>query len=257
MIKSHEEIGELITGMVSAYERGENAMAWARNHIGSKTNETIISLIAYDLQAGSYVKFSEENPDYQKKWCRQLSELIMPYIKSGGRILEVGVGEATTLAGVLKHIQGVTAYGFDISWSRVKVGEEYLIQKNKSASLFVADLFKIPMADNSIDVVYTSHSLEPSGGKELDAIQELLRISKTAVVLIEPLYELANKEARRRMEKHGYVKNLKKIAEKIGASVEKYNLLPFIENSLNPSGVLILNKNWNHVGGGGRYFSAR
>jgi ubiquinone/menaquinone biosynthesis C-methylase UbiE len=37
---------------------------------------------------------------------------------------------------------------------------------NQQADLVVADLFHIPFADNSVDVVYTSHSLEPNGGRE-------------------------------------------------------------------------------------------
>lgn len=97
----------------------------------------------------------------------------------------------------------------------------------------------IPLADNSIDVVYSSHSLEPNGGKEEAALQECLRVAKHAVVLIEPIYELSNQEAQARMRHRGYVRNLKAIAVSFGANVAEYRLLEpgVASNPLNPSGV--------------------
>lgn len=67
----------------------------------------------------------------------------------------------------------------------------------------MADLFDIPLKDASVDVVYTSHSHEPNGGLEEDAIRELMRIARRAVILVEPIYELANSEAQSRMRTHG------------------------------------------------------
>ena len=98
------------------------------------------------------------------------------------------------------------------------------------------------MADDSIDVVYTSHSLEPNGGREEAAINELLRVARKAVVLVEPLYELAPENAQKRMAEHGYVRNLKATAESLGASVVEYGLLDICSNPLNPSGVVLMVK---------------
>jgi hypothetical protein len=90
--------------------------------------------------------------------------------------------------------------------------------------------------------VYTSHSLEPNGGQEEAAIKELMRIARRAVVLIEPVYELADSEAQARMRKHGYVRDLKKTAEVLGAAVTDYRLLNYSGNSLNPSGLILIDK---------------
>ena len=48
---------------------------------------------------------------------KQLADLIIPVLPKGGSLLEVGVGEATTLAGVLIELRekGTRAFGFDIS----------------------------------------------------------------------------------------------------------------------------------------------
>lgn len=241
-----EELQKLIIGMREVYAQGENAMEWARTHINitQKRNLSTATLIAYDLQAGTYVADASVNPKAKQRWSTQIAELIKPILPKNGHLLEVGVGEATTLVGVLQNLgqQVGKSYGFDISWSRVNVAQNWLKKNQQKAELFVGDLFNIPLADNSVDVVYSSHSLEPNGGREHAALSECLRVARSKVVLIEPLYELAQAEAQKRMEHHGYVRNLKQTAEKLGAKVLRYELLPYCSNPLNPSGVLTLEK---------------
>ncbi len=246
------ELGSLILGMRAAYARGENAMAYARQAAGVLDNSPVTTLIAYDLQAGTYVAIARADPDGPVRWCGQLAEIMSPYITEQSSILEVGCGEATTLAGVLKYLNNKPkhALGFDISWSRCAEGLSWLSENEVSAKLFVADLFDIPLEDGSVDVVYTSHSLEPNGGREEEAIRELMRIARRAVVLVEPIYELANSEAQSRMSTHGYVRGLKETAERLGASVSGYRLLDYTPTPLNPSGLVLIEKESNEGGGG-------
>lgn len=244
MKSDKEELGRIILGMRAAYARGDNAMAWARANSAFEDNTMVSTLVAYDLQAGTYVEWAREHPDYINGWCTQLAELLQPYVETGDRILEVGVGEATTLTGVMKaiHCADVSALGFDVSWSRIKVAREWMEENSVACNLFVGDIFHIPLADNSIDVVYTSHSLEPNGGRESIAIAELLRVARKAVVLVEPLYELASENAQKRMLDHGYVRGLKATAEALGVNVVEYRLLDVYSNPLNPSGVVSMVK---------------
>jgi ubiquinone/menaquinone biosynthesis C-methylase UbiE/uncharacterized protein YbaR (Trm112 family) len=244
-----KHIAEVIIGMRAAYAAGENAMEWCRNNIscngrGDCSNELLATLVAYDLQAGSYIDAARKNPEANRRWCAQLAHLLERTISEGDSILEVGSGEATTLAGVLSEcsIKPSAALGFDISWSRVSEGRNWLSELGQQASLFVGDLLNMPLADNSIDVVYSSHSLEPNGGREEEALRECLRVAKKAVVLFEPIYELASTEAQSRMKKHGYVRNLRETATRLGATIADYRLLDYAPNSLNPSGVLCLFK---------------
>jgi ubiquinone/menaquinone biosynthesis C-methylase UbiE len=252
------QIKSLILGMKEAFFRGENAMAWARKNVTSQENILTSTLIAYDLQAGSYRDIATKNPKYFREWSSQLANLIRPYIKPSDSILEVGIGEATTLSGVIKELDlpELKALGFDVSWSRIHVAQSWIADNSVQAKLFVADLFSIPLADNSIDVIYTSHSLEPNGGREEAAIKELFRVARKAVVLVEPIFELANDEAQKRMSQHGYVKGLKATAEKLNLNVVDYGLLDLCANPLNPSGVVLLLKNQEPILNGFDYYSA-
>ncbi|MGC8667667.1 MAG: methyltransferase domain-containing protein [Chthonomonadales bacterium] len=143
--------------------------------------------------------------------------------------MESGVGEATTLSGVLRGLQSeVSSFGFDLSWSRVAYAKRWLHSQGVfDTTLCTGNLLHIPFADNSIDVVHTSHSIEPNGGNEEPILQELFRVTRRFLILLEPGYELADDEAKRRMDSHGYCKNLKGIAQSLGYDVLEHRLFCF------------------------------
>lgn len=236
------KMGQIIIGMREAFARGDNMMSWHRSTTQSAENDPVATLIAYDLQSGSYVKNAIDNPEANRRWCQQLSSIFRPLVNDGDTILEVGVGEATTLSGVMNElsVSHVKCLGFDLSWSRIMVGQNWASRQGVAADLFVADLFRIPLADDTVDVVYTSHSLEPNGGMEKEAIKELMRVARRAVVLVEPMYEFASSDAQERILYHGYVRNLKPTAVELGARVLRHEPLEYSANPLNPSGVLVL-----------------
>jgi SAM-dependent methyltransferase len=160
--------------------------------------------------------------------------------------MEAGVGEATTLANVVEKMENKPEFvcGFDISWSRINYAKAFARSKKVNDNwLFTGDLFHIPLKDNCVDVVYTSHSIEPNGGREKEALQELYRIASRYLVLLEPSYELGSDEAKARMEHHGYVRGLKATAEDLGYKVVEYRLFDHIINPLNPTGLIVIEKN--------------
>lgn len=227
------------------YEDGGNIIQYLKNSDNPEKNIGEMIRISYDFQSGSYIKNVKENPEYNEKYTRAIAKVINRIGIGYDFILEAGVGEATTLLNVIPKlkIKPKRAYGFDLAWSRIRYATQYRKRKNiKNVFLFMADLFNIPLADDSIDIVYTSHSIEPNGGKEREALLELMRITRRYLILLEPAYEFASAEAKKRMRKHGYIKTLYPTAISLGLNVIEHRLFDVYSNPLNPTGLIVIKK---------------
>lgn len=230
------------------YKNGTNISAFLRDEMGVSTNNNEIVEIAYDLQTGSYIE-SMKNSDTVKHKIEYADEIskVVRSLCTPQTILEAGIGEATTLSWVVESLSKFSCfprfYGFDISCSRIFYARKWLEQQDVTdVSLCTGDLANMPYRDNSIDVVYTSHSIEPNGGNEETILKELYRVAKKYVILLEPGYELSSIEMRKRMDAHGYCKNLKAISESLGYKVLSHKLFPFTVNANNPTAITIIAK---------------
>jgi SAM-dependent methyltransferase len=228
------------------YRDGANISEYLRDKYSVSNTPQIIE-IAYDLQAGSYVA-SMSDPVIKKlreNIATELVKIIRSLILNPSSILDAGVGEGSQLSHVLQHFEiPISSYGFDISWSRIAYARSWLKSQNcENITLFTGDLLNIPCADNAFDIVYTCHAIEPNRGNEQPILQELFRVAKRYLILLEPSYELANEEAKKRMDLHGYIKGLRETAIKLGFDVLEYKLFPYSCNPLNPTAIMIIQKN--------------
>lgn len=227
------------------YEQGTNISAFLRNDLGVGKNTKEIIEISYELQSGSYIEAMKDDSmvQYQRKYSAEIAN-VMTSLCNPTSILEAGVGEATTLSDVLISLgKPVRAYGFDLSWSRVAYAGKWLSDHGfTDVTLCTGDLLDIPFSDNSIDVVYTSHSIEPNRGIEGPILRELYRVAKKYLILLEPGYELANDEARERMDYHGFCRNIRGTACELGYKVVRHELFPHVYNPLNPTAITIIEK---------------
>lgn len=239
---------KIINLIKDIYSKNQNIMQYLKSLDGSSNNSLEDIMISYDFQAGSYIKEYKKNNTLKQCYCDHLSKVINN-LGEYNSILEAGIGEATTLGPLLLLLKNksIKCYGFDISWSRIKYARKFLeeLELNK-VNLFTGDLFSIPLKDKSIDIVYTSHSIEPNGGREKEALQELYRITNKYLILLEPSYELADDESRKRMLEHGYITNLYQSAKELGYNIVEYRLFGISSNPLNPTGIMIIQKDYEH-----------
>lgn len=227
------------------YERGQNISFFLREESGLRQNTREIIELCYDLQAGSYsaALADEKNAKDQEDFSRGVAGAIARLCEPAS-LLEAGVGEATTLSGVLQNLPiTVASHGFDLSWSRVAYASRWLHQNGiEDTVLCSGALQDIPFLSNSIDVVYTSHSIEPNGGAEEPILRELYRVARRFVLLFEPAYELASDSARQRMESHGYCRNLVGTAESLGYDVLEHEVFTHGTDPQNPTALTVIRK---------------
>jgi len=225
------------------YTDGENITALLRQRADRNTESAIE--VAYDLQAGSYVHALDEPAVRKQKeqYGADIGDLIAG-LGHFATLLEAGVGEATTLSFVLQQLPGTHGFGFDLSWSRIAVARDWLKMNRliDRTTLFTGSLFQIPLPDSSIDVVYTSHSIEPNGGEERAALEELYRVAGKWLILLEPAYDLASSQAKERMIEHGYCIGLQPAVQALGYDVQRYALFGHSINPLNPTGLTLIRK---------------
>lgn len=231
----------------TAYQNGTNISALLRANApdGLPSEDTIE--VAYDLQAGGYVRALKRPELWAHK--ERYGKIIATILSDLGRVdslLEPGIGEATSLSFVLEAMAQAprAVHGFDLAWSRVDCARHWLAARGWSdVFLSVARLSQIPYRANSFDVVLTSHALEPNRGQETALLGELHRVASRYLVLLEPAYELANDTARARMDQHGYCRGLPEKARALGFKVVRHELIDECFNPMNPTALTIIEKN--------------
>jgi len=238
---------KILSRIKNLYSENANIIRYLKELDKSNINSIEDIMISYDFQAGTYYQDYKKDPSINEKYCTNLANIINN-LGQYENLLEVGVGEGTTLGPLFQFLDRKPnkVYGFDLSWSRIKYANKLLKELGiENVKLFTGNLFSIPIKDNSIDIVYTSHSIEPNGGKEKDALIELYRITNKYLVLLEPSYEFASIQAKERMLSHGYVTKLFSAALELGFNVIEHRLFEISSNPLNPTGLIIIKKDYN------------
>ncbi|MDT3427989.1 uncharacterized protein YbaR (Trm112 family) [Paenibacillus forsythiae] len=239
-----EEDLKILNEVKTLYSNHGNIMNYLKKGSVNQENSTYQILISYDFQAGSYIQHYKDNKELRDSFCERLAD-VLNQLGSFSSLMEAGVGEAVTLGNTVSRLELTPQhiYGFDLSWSRIKYAERFLADiEVEGIELFVADLFCSPFLDNSIDVVYTVHSIEPNGGREQEALSELYRIARNYLVLVEPAFEFADGQAQQRMRSHGYITNLYSTVKDLGYHILEHRPFDISLNPLNPTGLIIIQK---------------
>lgn len=237
-----------IPALRDAYRRGRNVMQTYNAGTGSGDNSPEAIEIAYDLQAGQYIRNHAGEPDYYAAYTDEQAALLDVHFPNVESLLDAGCGELTNTALLFSKLAGVRdLLAFDLSWSRVHLGLDHFrsvvdADCARRTRAFVGEISRIPLPDNSVDVVMTSHALEPNHGREAALLAELLRVSRRGLLLFEPSYELGDAAQRANMEQHGYVRDLPAHCARLGAIVDEHAFTDVNYNPLNRTAVTVVRK---------------
>lgn len=239
-------LGLDICRLKHAFEAGTNIF----DLIMQETGDADLAVqVSYEIQAGSYIA-AIEGPKNTPTFRASMRQFAILFEALGPRtILEAGIGEATTLANCLplmsdqkKHLEWIG--GFDVSLSRLLFAKKYCSTKlpENECAMFTGRLEQIPLADNSVDLVFTSHAMEPNFGKEEQILAELLRITRHWLVLREPSFDLGNEATRQHIRRCRYVDNIIGTVQAMGLDVLEHRLWGNDFNPVNQTAVTVIRK---------------
>jgi uncharacterized protein YbaR (Trm112 family) len=230
-----------------ASARGENVTQLVREATGILHNTEEIIELSFDVQAGINVRrMRDPQKSIQSgRFSRLVAKEIRALTKYPHTLLEAGVGEATTLSGVLECLRHdpSSTYAFDISWSRIAQARRWLNTKNLSeVHLCTAGMSAMPYVDNAFDVVYTAHSVELNGGSEITILKELHRVTARYLLLFESAYEFASEGDRKLMEINGYCTSLEETCRELKFEIVDTRVFKEPGSAFNATMLLIIKK---------------
>lgn len=207
------------------YNKNVNIMKYFREKNDTQENSMDAVLLAYDYQAGTYTKnylYGTEKNEYllngesvrlyPRDYTRIAAQCIAEELNKLDfkSLMEVGVGEATTICDVMKNLKDgpKEAYGLELSLSRLLWAKKFAQKKQEEINFLLGNMFELPFPNDAIDVVFTYYCIDSHRGKEKQAIEEMLRVCRKYLILIEPSYELGNEQTKKRIDEMCYIKNI-------------------------------------------------
>ena len=158
-IKDKQKMNYLdIVEAKEVFRRGENVTQYLRKKFNEQENTLEIIEIAYDLQAGSYIKEVQANPTKVSLYADEIANNLQKHLCDGDTLLDVGTGELTTLTLLLNKVNTKLSeiLAFDISWSRLNIGYDFFeknrANKDHNVTTFVADIKEIPLHTKCVDL---------------------------------------------------------------------------------------------------------
>lgn len=225
------------------YRSGVNISEWVRNDEGSSDSSLTAILYSYDAQAGSYIDALKQSNVASLK--AQMGEKLAGILDdlAPETLLDAGVGEATTLAPVVRAMKRrpPSIWAVDLSLSRLLFASRHL-SKNGIAGvqLFTGSLDNLPLSTGSMDVVLTVHAVEPNRGREKQILSELLRVARRYLVMIEPSFELGGDATKSRIERQRYVKGIPDVLKELGANIIRYERWGMDVNPSNEAALILV-----------------
>lgn len=136
------------------------------------------SLWDNDKKANYELKWYEKHGDFPGEYFRDCIEKFLDESKPPLRVFGAGCGHGAEIEKINLN-QDFVLSGCDIS----EVGIREAYKKIKDGLFFVADVTKLPVKDNVMDIVYTSNVIEHVESPEM-MLSEIIRILKIGGICV-------------------------------------------------------------------------
>jgi 2-polyprenyl-3-methyl-5-hydroxy-6-metoxy-1,4-benzoquinol methylase len=156
-------------------------------------------------------------------------------------VLEVGCGNGVNLV-LLNEEFGdqIEIKGIDLSAERMRVGREYWGEKLEGVEMVEDSVLTLStVADDSYDVVYSTHCLEQVPYNTAQAVAMMQRVSRNRVIFVEPVFEFCNTAQKLFMIFTDYQRTLLPEIEASGLKILECNPGEVLVNPLNKTGIVI------------------
>ena len=208
------------------------------------SNEKIVQ-ISFDIQAKSYFSIYK-NDKIIEKVMLPIIEILKKNFSNSKSIMDCGCGELIKSFFLFKRLNFIkNFFANDISLNRLYLGKKFIkkIRFNKKINLFCSSMKNLPLKNNSIDVIFTSHSIEPNKSADAEVmIKELFRVCNHGLCLHESHFQSANEIQKKRMQKFNYARNIEKILKKLDCTYQIIKL-DHHHNKLNKACLFLVKKN--------------
>ncbi len=113
-----------------------------------------------------------------RRSAERQARFLLPHLKSGQRLLDIGCGPGTITVGLAKAVAPGEVVGIDLPESQLSVARQNAAQsKLNNARFVVASIYELPFADETFDVVF-AHAVFEHLKEPVSAIKEIHRVLK-------------------------------------------------------------------------------
>lgn len=90
-----------------------------------------------------------------RRSAEQQARFLLPHLKSGQRLLDIGCGPGTITLGLAKNVAPGEAVGVDLAENQLSVARQNAMQNKIENIRFVSDsIYELPFANEEFDVVF-------------------------------------------------------------------------------------------------------
>jgi ubiquinone/menaquinone biosynthesis C-methylase UbiE len=203
---------------------------------GGRIGQVFKSLVRGNLKTD--VRYDEYREEYVDPFLSQIGDVKLT------NVLEVGAGASINLFYVNESFPGTECIGVEYTRKASREAKAYWHNRDVGLSCVVGDARNLPFADSSVDIVFSSHTLEQmeEHRRYEGAISEMHRVARVRIILMEPGYELGNVAQKLYIKLRGTSKHILSAAIKSGYNVRSYRLLETVSNALNPTMMVVIDK---------------